>query len=118
MRGISFLIGLVAAALLAGAAASQSQDKREMLPEAPGKDAVVRTCTACHDLSEITMTSRKSKDQWDVLVSKMSGLGAEVADADRPVIIDYLALNFGPAPAAPKDPAPALSPQAPAPPQP
>jgi hypothetical protein len=40
-------------------------------------------------------------DRWDIIVSKMIDLGAEVADTDRPLIVAYLARNFSPKPAEP-----------------
>ena len=105
-------LGLLATGLLAAASVAVPADHAELLPDDPIKPALVATCTACHDATEIT-TRRMSADRWDVIVSKMIDLGAEVADKDRPLIVAYLAKNFSPKPAA-ETPAPVAT-NAPAP---
>ena len=97
--------GLGAAAVLAAAGAALPADHAELLPDDPIKPALVATCTACHDATEIT-TRRMSADRWDSIVSKMIDLGAEVEDKDRPLIVAYLARNFSPKPAEPVAPPP------------
>jgi hypothetical protein len=91
----------------AGAALSASPD--DLLPEAPGKAIVLSTCTACHDSSEIT-TRHMSGGEWERMVLKMKDLGASLEDKDQPVLVAYLAKNFGVAPAAPDASAPAAAP--------
>jgi hypothetical protein len=93
-------LGLLATGLLAAANAALPADHAELLPDDPAKPAVVATCTACHDATEIT-TRRMTADRWDIIVSKMIDLGAEVTDTDRPLIVAYLARNFSPKPAEP-----------------
>jgi hypothetical protein len=91
-------------ALAAGAALGA--DHAELLPEDPAKEAVVATCTACHDATEIT-TRRMDADAWDSMVSKMMDLGAEVSDEDRPRIVAYLGKYFSrssPPPPPPREP--------------
>lgn len=90
-------LGLLATGLLAAAGVAVPADHAELLPDDPAKPAVVATCTACHDATEIT-TRRMSADRWDIIVSKMIDLGAEVEDKDRPLIVAYLAKNFSPKP--------------------
>jgi hypothetical protein len=105
-------LGLLVSGLLAAAGAALSDDHAELLPDDPAKPAVVATCTACHDATEIT-TRRMSADRWDMIVSKMIDLGAEVSDPDRPRIVAYLAKNFSPKP--PAEPPPPAATNAPAP---
>lgn len=90
----------------AGAALSASPD--DLLPNEPGKAIVISSCTACHDSSEIT-TRKMSGDQWERMVLKMKDLGATVEDKDQPVLVAYLAKNFGPTPATPDPSAPAAA---------
>lgn len=107
-------LGLVFGAVAAAAVAQPlSQSRAELLPEAPGKLAVVRTCTLCHDATEIT-TRRMSRNAWDIIIDKMIGLGAEAPDEDRAAILDYLAANFSPAPTAAPAQAPPSGEAAPA----
>jgi cytochrome c5 len=71
------------------------------LPEGPGKDVVVRVCTACHDATQFAF-ARYTPDEWNTEISKMQGAGAEITAEDQVVIAAYLARNFAkPAPAAP-----------------
>lgn len=61
-------------------------------------------CTQCHNATRITEQHRTRKE-WSDQLDKMVGLGAEVADADRAPMLDYLTKNFGPEKAAAKGPA-------------
>ena len=70
------------------------------LPEGPGKDVVVRVCTACHDATEFAF-ARYTPEEWNHVINKMQGAGAEITGEDQAVIAAYLAKNF------PKPPAPA-----------
>lgn len=73
-------------------------------PSAPGKplppgamQAKVKAgCTACHNTSRIT-EQHLTRQQWSAELVKMEGLGAEIPDADRNAILNYLTKNFGPA---------------------
>ena len=73
------------------------------LPAAPGKDVVVRVCTACHDATQFAY-ARLTPDQWDAEVTKMQGAGAEMTAEEQVAITAYLAKSFPKAtPAAPGD---------------
>jgi cytochrome c5 len=65
------------------------------LPAGDGKKIVEEKCTACHD-TDLIMAKHQSKDEWTDTVKIMVASGAAVTDAEMPVLIDYLAKNFGP----------------------
>lgn len=69
---------------------------QDNLPDGPGKDALERVCTTCHDLSAVTSMTG-SADVWQGVVDDMKGRGADGSDADFKAIVSYLAKNFGPA---------------------
>jgi hypothetical protein len=106
-------IAAAAAALclgLVGPVLAQAPD--DPLPPGPGKDIVVRVCTACHDASEFAF-ARYTPEEWDNEIAKMEGAGAEMTAEEQVAISAYLARNFSkPTPAAPGDakpPAPPVS---------
>ena len=82
------LAAILTALLLA--ASIQAQD----LPDGPGKDLVMRVCTACHEATRIT-SKKKTKEEWSDLVDKMAARGAMATDEEFETIVAYLAKNFG-----------------------
>jgi cytochrome c5 len=64
------------------------------MPDGPGKDIVLNTCTICHDLSRIK-TVRHTKEEWQETLIAMLNEGAPLSDENFPVVLNYLAKNFG-----------------------
>jgi hypothetical protein len=56
---------------------------------------VKATCTQCHNASRIT-EQHLTRQEWSAQLDKMVALGAEVQDADRAALLNYLSKNFGP----------------------
>lgn len=56
---------------------------------------VKATCTQCHNAARIT-EQHLTKQEWSNELDKMVNLGADVQDADRPALLNYLSKNFGP----------------------
>ena len=83
-------LGFVAVAALGAAAAQDTApDKGEQIQNA--------ACLACHDLRPIQTEAHDEKG-WASIVGSMIDMGAEVKDADKPVLVKYLAQNHGPLP--------------------
>ena len=95
------LIAAAAAAFGLGAVGPVlAQAPEDPLPAAPGKDVVVRVCTACHDATQFAY-ARHTPDEWDNEIAKMQSAGAEMTAEEQVAISAYLAKNFPkPAPAA------------------
>ena len=92
----------------AAAAAGQAGDDHPEMPNGPGKDITIRTCTKCHSITNIT-GNHKDKDGWTATITKMVGYGATGTDDEFQAILDYVTKNYGldtPAPAPPASPAP------------
>ena len=84
---------LFAGTLLATAVvAAQDSDKGEGIQN--------NACLSCHDLRPI-QTAAYDKDQWSQVLDSMAQKGADVKDADRPALLDYLVKNHGPLPDGP-----------------
>lgn len=67
------------------------------LPEGPGREILVTSCLACHDLVALTLFKGfYTRDSWKALVLTMVGNGAELDAAEVEVLADYLERYFGP----------------------
>lgn len=64
------------------------------VPEGPGKQILLNTCTMCHNLQRIK-NGRRSPEEWEETLLAMLNEGAPVSDEQFPVIHAYLAKNFG-----------------------
>lgn len=66
-----------------------------VLPEAPGKALVQRTCGGpCHNL-ETALGMRRNRVGWTAMVDNMIARGANAKEAEARAIVDYLATHFG-----------------------
>jgi hypothetical protein len=103
--GICLAIGLGAAqtAIPAHAQAAPTE-----LPPGPAKAIIERSCTGCHGVENI-LGKRASKEDWDNTVNTMVSRGADLSDAEIPVVVAYLAKNFPDPNAKPAATAPASS---------
>jgi cytochrome c5 len=68
------------------------------LPEGKGAIVVREKCLTCHEADLIIM-QRLSRQGWTREVEKMIRWGAIVPETEKELLVDYLALNFGPKPA-------------------
>ena len=89
---LSRLASLAAISMLTIATSARTQE----LPEAPGKALVQSACTQCHGIDVIVRQPR-SREDWTEVVSRMIGNGAQLSDEDYNQVIQYLAINLGPA---------------------
>jgi cytochrome c5 len=64
------------------------------LPDGPGKAILLNTCTICHDLSRVKRTAA-SAEEWRETLGAMLNEGAMLSEQDFPVLLRYLARNFG-----------------------
>lgn len=84
-----------------GPVSAQAPD--DLLPAGPGKDVVVRVCTACHDATQFA-NARYTPDEWDTEITKMQAAGADMTAEEQAAISTYLAKYLSrPAPAATSD---------------
>jgi cytochrome c5 len=67
-----------------GGAASNDAAAKKILEEA---------CTTCHDL-DLVSGQKLTKDEWSAVVSSMVAKGANLADKDTPVLVEYLAKTY------------------------
>lgn len=73
--------------------------RADELPPGTGRDLVYGHCQTCHSLSYIDASSGLTRPQWSSVLDSMRQLGMPpVDDADRNMILDYLATTLGPEP--------------------
>jgi cytochrome c5 len=64
------------------------------VPDGPGKQILLNTCTMCHNLQRIK-NGRRSPEEWEETLLAMLNEGAPVSDDQFPVIHAYLSKHFG-----------------------
>ncbi|MFN7922122.1 MAG: PQQ-binding-like beta-propeller repeat protein [Bryobacteraceae bacterium] len=64
------------------------------LPDARGKDTVVRLCTGCHGTG-VFAGMRMGRTGWENEVASMADRGAVWTQQEFQAVVDYLASNFG-----------------------
>lgn len=79
------------------AASATAGESQIFLKDRPGKNQVVAQCAMCHSLDYITEHAPiPDRAGWEKTVAKMiNSMGAPINDADKQIIIDYLAQNYG-----------------------
>jgi competence protein ComEA len=63
------------------------------LPDGPGKDAMVKVCSPCHEPNRAA-AFRLTREGWEATVADMKWRGAKGTDEEFAAIVDYLATNF------------------------
>jgi len=92
---------LAACAALAAAIASSSSAPRaaapgDELPDGPGKKVLLRACTTCHDLDEVTkFKGYYTRAQWKDIVVTMRDYGAALDEAEMEPLVEYLFAALG-----------------------
>jgi competence protein ComEA len=63
-------------------------------PPGPNRDIVIKACTDCHPVSQITRR-RESRVRWAQIVDRMAGEGAQMTDAESEKVVVYLSVVLG-----------------------
>lgn len=83
-------------AILSSASSTRAAAPEDELPEGEGKKILVSSCTACHDLSEVTkFHGYYDRKQWRDIVVTMMDYGAPVDEKQVDILADYLAQHLG-----------------------
>ena len=77
-------------ALIAFAAPSVAAQE---LPDAPGKDVMVRICGACHE-AQRSASVRLTREGWQEVIARMVSLGAKGTEEELAQVLEYLVKNF------------------------
>jgi cytochrome c5 len=64
------------------------------VPDGPGREILLNTCTLCHDLKRIRL-GRRSTEEWEETLISMLNEGAPLSDESFVRVHAYLSRNFG-----------------------
>ena len=84
------LLAAICGLMSAGAGAA-----RQDLPEGKGVEIARDKCVVCHE-ADVIVAQRLSREGWTREVEKMIRWGAVVSEAEKEVLVDYLAARFNP----------------------
>jgi len=62
-------------------------------PVADGATLLQERCTACHTLERVE-SARKAPEEWEQTVDRMVRRGAQLTEAERVVLVEYLAEHY------------------------
>jgi sulfite oxidase len=85
------LVGVDAVRTLSAASSPSPSASSSMPPPAAFQNA----CIGCHE-DDMIRGQRLTRAQWERELKKMTGWGAQVKDADREGLLEYLFANYGP----------------------
>ena len=84
---------VVSTLLAGGLAAASPAAAQTPLPDAPGKDQLVKVCGVCHE-PQRAASIRLTREGWEATISDMIARGARGTDEDFAAVLDYLSKNF------------------------
>ena len=74
-------------------AATKAPATEEAPAALDGKSLVEERCTRCHDLGGVER-AKKTEEEWKATVERMVGKGAQLNEAERELVIKYLAETY------------------------
>jgi competence protein ComEA len=77
----------------AASAPTTSAAAASVMPDGPGKQIILRECTACH-LPDHFTKYRHSNDEWQAIVIRMGQRVRSATKEELDVVLKYLATNF------------------------
>jgi cytochrome c553 len=94
---ILIVVSLIMVAVLVACNAGTPQPAQA--PAAPaqmdGASLLEARCSKCHS-ADRPKQAQKTPDQWNQTVTRMMGKGAELTEAEKIVLVDYLAKTYKP----------------------
>jgi competence protein ComEA len=63
------------------------------LPDAPGKETMIRVCGTCHE-PQRSASVRLTREGWEEVMAKMVALGAKGTQEELAEVLKYLVENF------------------------
>lgn len=94
---VTAVVMLILAAAIAGCASEQAGAEPTLAAVAgvDGAALLQERCSVCHS-PDMSTHAGKTKDSWERTVTTMIGKGAQLTDAEKLVLVDYLAATYAP----------------------
>ena len=97
------VVGLVLMAMLAACGGSEEPTQApppdtavpEQAPDQDGEALLEARCSTCHSADRSKQVT-KTRDEWDQSVTRMIDKGAQLTEAEKAVLVDYLTETYGP----------------------
>ena len=81
----------LAAAIVSSSASPRAAAPGDELPDGPGKKVLLRACTTCHDLDEVTkFKGYYTRAQWKDIVVTMQDYGAALDEGEVETLTEYI----------------------------
>jgi cytochrome c5 len=102
--GVAIAICLATTALVVACGSGTSQPTPASSPAmqpsgetvaSDGATLLDTRCSVCHSADRAREAS-KTREQWDQTVTRMIDHGAQLTEAEKTVLVDYLAANYAP----------------------
>lgn len=95
VRALSVVAAIVLISGSTGSAqtASPPADEHPALPAGPGRELVIRVCSACHS-PDVAAEQQLDPAGWKTLVDQMASKGADATEEEFEEIVRYLASAF------------------------
>jgi mono/diheme cytochrome c family protein len=65
------------------------------MPAQDGATLLEARCSICHSADRAKQV-KKTRDEWDQTVTRMIDRGAQLTEAEKAALVDYLASTYGP----------------------
>jgi hypothetical protein len=75
--------------------ASATTQSPASTPALDGATLLETRCSACHSVNKVTQI-KQTREQWGQTVSEMIAEGAQLTEAEKAVLVDYLTKTYGP----------------------
>jgi mono/diheme cytochrome c family protein len=90
---VLIVVALVLVALLVACGSSSSSPTQ--VPAQDGAQLLETRCSVCHSADRPKQVA-KTADEWAQTVDRMIGHGAQLNNAEKAALVEYLAQNYGP----------------------
>lgn len=97
MLALLAILGLLAALALAACGGGTEPAEAPPAATAPaidGANLLEARCSGCHDVDRAT-TAQKTQAEWEQTVTRMIAKGAQLNDAEKAALVEYLTQNYG-----------------------
>ncbi len=92
---IVVLLVMVAMLVACNAATPQPTQAPAAPAQTDGATLLETRCSVCHS-ADRPKQAKKTADQWNQTVTRMMGKGAKLTEAEKTVLLDYLAKTYKP----------------------
>ena len=93
---LGVIMALLAAVPLAAQLAPRATRPQVVPPQGPVRQVIFKSCTSCHGIDDYAYNAL-DRAGWDALITaKHTDVKAPLADDERALLLDWLAVRFGP----------------------